>query len=128
MIWSFSFEFWCLYIRYYLVFVDSLLYCFTVLFTVLFAVFNCINCILHCIHCIIPTTPQLAASLLTYSQPASHPTPARPPNRQIKYFLPDPVANDVKYQASVQPFLVLGLLTTGLAIGHHNAALDVLVQ
>jgi chlorophyll synthase len=31
------------------------------------------------------------------------------------------VANDVKYQASAQPFLVFGLLTTGLAIGHHNA-------
>ena len=23
---------------------------------------------------------------------------------QLKYFLPDPVANDVKYQASAQPF------------------------
>ena len=42
---------------------------------------------------------------------------------QIKYFLPDPVANDVKYQASAQPFLVFGLLTTGLAIGHHSSAL-----
>ena len=41
---------------------------------------------------------------------------------QIKYFLPDPVANDVKYQASAQPFLVFGLLTTGLAIGAHNNA------
>lgn len=41
---------------------------------------------------------------------------------QIKFFLPDPVANDVKYQASAQPFLVFGLLTTGLAIGHHTAA------
>ncbi|KXZ49211.1 hypothetical protein GPECTOR_22g801 [Gonium pectorale] len=39
---------------------------------------------------------------------------------QIKYFLPDPIANDVKYQASAQPFLVFGLLTTGLAIGHMN--------
>eukprot|EP00887_Chlorella_sp_A99_P003457 scaffold7.g3457.t1 len=43
---------------------------------------------------------------------------------QVKYFLPDPVANDVKYQASAQPFLVFGLLTTGLAIGHHNQLLD----
>lgn len=42
---------------------------------------------------------------------------------QIKYFLPDPVANDVKYQASAQPFLVFGLLCTGLAIGHHNSVL-----
>lgn len=40
---------------------------------------------------------------------------------QVKYFIPDPVENDVKYQASAQPFLVFGLLTTGLAIGHHNA-------
>lgn len=40
---------------------------------------------------------------------------------QFKYFLPDPIANDVKYQASAQPFLVFGLLTTGLAIGHANA-------
>ncbi|KAG2495107.1 hypothetical protein HYH03_006717 [Edaphochlamys debaryana] len=39
---------------------------------------------------------------------------------QFKYFLPDPIANDVKYQASAQPFLVFGLLTTGLAIGHMN--------
>ena len=45
---------------------------------------------------------------------------------QFKYFLPDPVANDVKYQASAQPFLVFGLLTAGLAIGHHNAALALL--
>ena len=42
---------------------------------------------------------------------------------QIKYFIPDPIQNDVKYQASAQPFLVFGLLTTGLAIGHHNAVL-----
>lgn len=43
---------------------------------------------------------------------------------QFKYFLVDPVANDVKYQASAQPFLVFGLLTTGLACGAHvqNAA------
>ncbi|PNW82799.1 hypothetical protein CHLRE_06g294750v5 [Chlamydomonas reinhardtii] len=38
---------------------------------------------------------------------------------QYKYFLPDPIANDVKYQASAQPFLVFGLLTAGLACGHH---------
>jgi chlorophyll synthase len=40
---------------------------------------------------------------------------------QYKYFIPDPIANDVKYQASAQPFLVFGLLTTGLAIGHVNS-------
>lgn len=41
---------------------------------------------------------------------------------QFKFFLPDPIANDVKYQAAAQPFLVFGLLTTGLAVGAHNAA------
>ena len=41
---------------------------------------------------------------------------------QYKYFLPDPIANDVKYQASAQPFLVFGLLTTALAVGHTNGA------
>ena len=42
---------------------------------------------------------------------------------QFKFFLPDPMKNDVKYQASAQPFLVFGLLTTGLAWGHHINAL-----
>ncbi|KAK9808626.1 hypothetical protein WJX72_000823 [[Myrmecia] bisecta] len=42
---------------------------------------------------------------------------------QIKYFIPDPIKNDVKYQASAQPFLVFGLLTTGLAIGHYNSVM-----
>ena len=37
---------------------------------------------------------------------------------QDMYFLRDPLNNDVKYQASAQPFLVLGMLVTGLAIGH----------
>jgi len=37
---------------------------------------------------------------------------------QDMYFLRDPVENDVKYQASAQPFLVLGTLVAGLAIGH----------
>jgi len=35
-------------------------------------------------------------------------------------FLEDPVANDVKYQAAAQPFLVFGILTTALAVGHHQ--------
>lgn len=43
---------------------------------------------------------------------------------QFKFFLPDPVENDVKYQASAQPFLVFGLLTTGLAVGHHTQLLQ----
>jgi chlorophyll synthase len=34
------------------------------------------------------------------------------------YFLKDPLKNDVKYQASAQPFLVLGMLVAGLALGH----------
>jgi len=40
---------------------------------------------------------------------------------QYAYLIPDPVENDVKYQASAQPFLVFGLLTTGLAIGAYNS-------
>lgn len=39
---------------------------------------------------------------------------------QLKYFLKDPIENDVKYQAAAQPFLVFGILVTGLAIGHHG--------
>ena len=39
---------------------------------------------------------------------------------QWKYFLPDPIKNDVKYQASAQPFLVLGILATALAVGQHG--------
>jgi chlorophyll synthase len=39
---------------------------------------------------------------------------------QAKYLIPDPIANDVKYQASAQPFLVFGLLTAALCIGHSN--------
>ena len=38
---------------------------------------------------------------------------------QDMYFLRDPVKNDVKYQASAQPFLVLGMLVTGIAMGHN---------
>jgi chlorophyll synthase len=37
---------------------------------------------------------------------------------QDMYFLRDPLKNDVKYQASAQPFLVLGMFVTGLALGH----------
>ena len=39
---------------------------------------------------------------------------------QFKFFLPDPIANDVKYQASAQPFLVFGILDTALAVGQHG--------
>lgn len=39
---------------------------------------------------------------------------------QFKYFLKDPVENDVKYQAAAQPFLVIGILVAGLAVGHHG--------
>jgi chlorophyll/bacteriochlorophyll a synthase len=42
---------------------------------------------------------------------------------QFAFFLKDPIKNDVAYQARAQPFLVFGLLATGLAIGHHNAAI-----
>ena len=34
------------------------------------------------------------------------------------WLLRDPVAFDVKYQASAQPFLVLGMLVTAIAVGH----------
>lgn len=37
---------------------------------------------------------------------------------QDMYFLRDPLENDVKYQASAQPFLVLGMLVTALALGN----------
>lgn len=37
---------------------------------------------------------------------------------QDMYFLRDPLENDVKYQASAQPFLVFGMLVTALALGH----------
>ncbi len=37
---------------------------------------------------------------------------------QNLYFLRDPLENDVKYQASAQPFLVIGMLIAGLALGH----------
>jgi len=37
---------------------------------------------------------------------------------QDMYFLRSPLENDVKYQASAQPFLVLGMLVVGLALGH----------
>ncbi|MBW4521711.1 MAG: chlorophyll synthase ChlG [Scytolyngbya sp. HA4215-MV1] len=36
---------------------------------------------------------------------------------QDMYFLRNPLENDVKYQASAQPFLVLGMLVTALALG-----------
>ncbi|KAK1311953.1 hypothetical protein QJS10_CPA07g01137 [Acorus calamus] len=37
---------------------------------------------------------------------------------QFQFFLKDPVKYDVRYQASAQPFLVLGLLVTALATSH----------
>lgn len=37
---------------------------------------------------------------------------------QFQYLLKDPVKYDVKYQASAQPFLILGLLVTALATSH----------
>jgi len=39
---------------------------------------------------------------------------------QFTTFLKDPIENDVKYQGAAQPFLVLGILTTALACGHHT--------
>ena len=39
---------------------------------------------------------------------------------QDMYLLRDPVNNDVKYQANAQPFLVLGILVTALAVGQNG--------
>ena len=39
---------------------------------------------------------------------------------QATLLLPDPVANDVKFQAQSQPFFVFGILATALGIGHHT--------
>ncbi|GKY93507.1 hypothetical protein MPSEU_000318100 [Mayamaea pseudoterrestris] len=39
---------------------------------------------------------------------------------QATLLLPDPINNDVKYQASSQPFLVFGILATALCVGHHD--------
>jgi hypothetical protein len=39
---------------------------------------------------------------------------------QAMLLLPDPVANDVKYQTSCQPFFVFGMLAAALCLGHHN--------
>mmetsp|Transcript_28365 Transcript_28365/g.43656 ORF Transcript_28365/g.43656 Transcript_28365/m.43656 type:complete len:421 (+) Transcript_28365:126-1388(+) len=39
---------------------------------------------------------------------------------QVTLLLPDPIENDVKYQASSQPFLVFGILATALCLGHHD--------
>jgi len=41
---------------------------------------------------------------------------------QATLLLPDPINNDVKYQASAQPFLVFGILATALCVGHHDFA------
>ena len=41
---------------------------------------------------------------------------------QATLLLPDPIQNDVKYQASAQPFLVFGILVTCLCLGHHEFA------
>lgn len=43
---------------------------------------------------------------------------------QATLFLPDPIKNDVAYQARAQPFLVFGLLTTAFAFGHQNMMLQ----
>jgi chlorophyll synthase len=35
-------------------------------------------------------------------------------------FLKDPISNDVAYQGKAQPFLVFGILTAAVAVGHHT--------
>ena len=39
---------------------------------------------------------------------------------QATLLIPDPVANDVKFQAQSQPFFVFGILATALCLGHHD--------
>lgn len=39
---------------------------------------------------------------------------------QATLLLPDPVENDVKFQAASQPFFVFGILATALCVGHHD--------
>lgn len=41
---------------------------------------------------------------------------------QATLLLPDPIENDVKYQASSQPFFIFGLLATCICLGHHDFA------
>lgn len=41
---------------------------------------------------------------------------------QVTLLIPDPVENDVKFQASSQPFFVFGILATALCIGQHSFA------
>ena len=56
--------------------------------------------------------PTYAAALLALILPQMY--------FQATLLLPDPIANDVKYQASAQPFLVFGILATALCVGHHD--------
>lgn len=39
---------------------------------------------------------------------------------QATLLLPDPVENDVKFQAASQPFFVFGILATALCLGNHD--------
>jgi len=39
---------------------------------------------------------------------------------QATLLIPDPVGNDVKYQAQSQPFFVFGILATAICLGHHD--------
>lgn len=39
---------------------------------------------------------------------------------QATLLIPDPIENDVQYQASSQPFFIFGLLLTCICLGHHD--------
>uniref|UniRef100_A0A7S3NKH8 Chlorophyll synthase n=1 Tax=Aureoumbra lagunensis TaxID=44058 RepID=A0A7S3NKH8_9STRA len=43
---------------------------------------------------------------------------------QFAYLLKDPIEYDVKYQATAQPFLVLGILVLALAVAHHGGNVE----
>lgn len=71
---------------------------------------------------VLPIHGELSPSTHPLQEARSSSTPYRIlPLICRRFFIPDPIANDVKYQAAAQPFLVFGLLTTGLAIGHVNS-------
>ena len=59
-----------------------------------------------------PLSPQRALGLLGLILPQIY--------FQATLLIPDPVANDVKFQGVSQPFFVFGILATALCLGHHD--------
>ena len=67
-----------------------------------------------------PTNPSPTPTPNRNPSPNPYPNPDPNPPTPTPNPSQDPVANDVKYQGAAQPFLVFGILTTALAIGHHT--------